>query len=204
MKTNILMLLLLILFNYLIADANDSNIEIVGRMIEIKNSSINQFLTGYQGKTILLLADGTNDANDVVISYLQSILQKSGQSIKVITNAQDASSGITMRVKIIDINIGYSSKKRKYFIGKQVVKRVSKLTLLLSLTNPDGNIIATSKIISEINDELPLDTALLYQNSNYKFSNPKLPESHSSILEPIVVTGIVGTLIYIFYANKEK
>lgn len=204
MKTSIVLPLLLILFNYLLADPNDSNIEIVGRMLEIRNASIVQFLSGYQGKTILLLADGTNDANDIVISYLQTILQKSGQPIKVITNAQDASTGITMRVKIIDINIGYSSKKRKYFIGKQVVKRISKLTLLFSISNPDGNIIATSKLISEINDELPLDTALLYQNSNYKFSNPKLPESHSSILEPIVVTGIVGTLIYIFYANKEK
>ena len=194
---------LLLSIGIISASEHLSNIETVGNILEQKSKTIMQVLTGYQGKVVFIEAEGTHEANNVVMSYIQSILKKNGQPIKRVPQNKEPQ-GLTVNVKILDINVSYSNPRRRHFVGTRVVDRITKITLFLTLTAQDGKVLSSTKISGRRKDILPIDTAMSYQSSTYKFSNPKVPDTRSSILEPIVVTGIVGTLIYIFYANKEK
>jgi hypothetical protein len=197
-----IVMIMLIAFAQVLAEEQDSNVEIIGKVLEQRTSVFQSMLSGVHDQTIKLIAEGTNDANDIILSYLASILQKNGQQVKIA--AATDTGGIILSFKVLDINITYNDLRRKLMVGSQVVDRRLKLSLILTLTNADGKVVSSRSMSIDNEDELSVDKAVLYQNANFKFSNPKLPESHSSILEPIVVTGIVGTLIYIFYANKRK
>jgi hypothetical protein len=114
--------------------------------------------------------------------------------------------GMVLTFRLVEFGVTYHDSWRRGFMGPRVVERLASVNLYCRLVSggPE-NVLWVGRGKSERLDIVPKSKLDLLEGLTYPFMpKPALrQEPLSRFLEPVLVTSIIGGLVYLFYSNQE-
>ena len=121
--------------------------------------------------------------------------------------AQDTESrGYRLSFQAIDFRLQYAKTYRAYLIGGKRVKRTADLKILGKVIDQsDGTIIWMGEAARSHSDNFSFNDIEEIEAGTYTFTKPSRSETNwGKVVEPVVVTGIIVGLIYLFFSNQNS
>ena len=171
----------------MIEDAIDGSLADLTLPIEISES-----------EAILIAEQGDHDANWLVAHILGECLLDRGFAV-TLDSTLEQKSPLRLSFRILDLGIVARSGLR----GKHA-ERQSRLTLTLRLNDEIDRTVYWQDEVTRLRaDRIPKNQLELLQHSNHKFAQTELEEqSWSKFVEPVVVSTVLGGLVYLFFSNR--
>ena len=147
---------------------------------------------------LFIAAQGRHDANWLVEHVLaQRLLDRGFSIVADSTNAGPGSMRFSFR--ILDMGITAQSGLRGAHADRQ-----SRASLALRLNRESDHIVYWQDEVTRLRaDRIPKNQLEILQHSTYKFAQTELEEqSWSKFVEPMVVSTVLGGLIYLFFSNR--
>jgi hypothetical protein len=147
---------------------------------------------------IFIAAQGRHDANWLVDHVLAHRLLERGFSVAADSN-KVSGEGMRLSFRILDLGITGQSGLRGSHVDRQ-----SRVTLALRLSREsDSEVYWQDEITHLRTDRIPKKQLEILQHSAYKFAQTELEEqSWSKFVEPMIVSTVLGGLIYLFFSNR--
>ena len=117
------------------------------------------------------------------------------------TNAR----GYKLIYQALDFRLMYPKAYRAYLIGGKRVKREADIRVLAKVVDEtDGSIVWMGEASRSHSDNFSVGDIDEVEAGLYRFTKPERPETNwGKIVEPVVVTGIIVGLIYLFFSNQN-
>ena len=147
---------------------------------------------------LLIVAQSKHDANWMVEHLLANRLLTRGFSVTLdSTAAQSASMRLSYRV--LDLGVSAYSGLR----GSEV-SRQGRVTLALRLSDEREDVVHWQDEITHMQrDRIPKKQLDILQHDQFKFAKTELEEqTWSKFVEPVIVSTVLGGLIYLFFSNR--
>ncbi|NKB69027.1 MAG: hypothetical protein GKR89_18320 [Candidatus Latescibacteria bacterium] len=150
-----------------------------------------------QGR-VLLVAEGKHDANWLVEHILAERMLGRGFGVGLDTTRAEAG-GIRLSYRVLDLGLS----GRSGLLGSKV-QRQSRAALALNLSRVgEETLFWAAEFTSQLSDRIPKDQVELLKSDEYKFAKADIEEqSWSKFAEPVIVTTVLGGLIYLFFSNR--
>ncbi len=147
---------------------------------------------------IFVAAQGRHDANWLVDHVLTQRLLERGFSVAADSNKVGLD-GMRLSFRILDLGITGQSGLRGDHIDRQ-----SRVTLALRLSRESTSEVYWQDEITRLRaDQIPKKQLEILQHSTHKFAQTELEEqSWSKFVEPMIVSTVLGGLIYLFFSNR--
>lgn len=116
-----------------------------------------------------------------------------------------SASAQVFRYQVLGFRLGYKKSYRRGIWGKSMIEREGNVHLYAELIDPDDNAVlwADEKSYTTI-DRIPKSELSRVADERYAFANPVVPSRNLlKYAEPVLVTGIVVGLVYLFFANQS-
>lgn len=108
-----------------------------------------------------------------------------------------------LRYRIVRLNVDYVTSRRKHLFGPRLVKREAQIDLFLRLSRAAGEVIWTGQIRRTGGDWIPSRDLPPAEQASPPFLSPRLEtDGWGRLAEPVLLTAIVGGLIYLFYSTQ--
>jgi hypothetical protein len=113
--------------------------------------------------------------------------------------------GNALDLRVVEFGVGYSDIGRRMLVGPVRFTRVGGVYLqVTSLKGPEGELRQVLSAERHHVDRLSGSQRSLAEGASYPFQIPELKSPGlGRYIEPAVVVGIVGSLVYLFYANQK-
>jgi len=107
--------------------------------------------------------------------------------------------------RVTDFSFRYADIYRKFFVGPRRIRRLAKVDLHLRLCEDGGRrVVWSENVAHSVSDVIPHGAADLLESGNYAFAKPeRTPGVLARVYEPLIVGGIVGGLVFLFYSNQS-
>jgi hypothetical protein len=107
--------------------------------------------------------------------------------------------------RVTDFSFRYADVYRKFYVGPKRIVRVAKIDLHLRLSEIGGDAIVWSKNTAHsASDVIPSGFATHAESTTYAFAKPeRSPSTLTRLYEPLLVSAIVGGLVFLFYSNQS-
>ena len=182
-----------------------TNLELVQKALGEAVDRVLGELPSIHPKRIVLKEDGESEGGWMVESVLARSLKESGWEVILEEPSESSAGGGGLSYRVIDLGVRYGKRHKKGIFGKGLVERYAKADLSLLLTSLEsGEMLWLRDIKGEAKDQVPEDELKALEAGYFSLDPKELKESKRSLLEPLVVTAIVGTLIYLFYSTKSS
>ena len=103
--------------------------------------------------------------------------------------------------RVSELEFLYPSAGRKFWLGPKRVTRFGRTRIELRLEKGE-EVIWASSAEHYVSDQVPAGTLPALEGSKYEFSSPPLPQGSGKLVEPLVIAGVVGGMIALFYTNQ--
>ncbi len=114
------------------------------------------------------------------------------------------SEGWTLNLRPMELGVTYAQTGRSWMLGGKRVPRLACCEIAATLVDPGGNVVLTAREGSVIESVVSLSDIIVLESSTERWVNGELSEEESgNILEPLVVTGVVTALVYLFYSSRN-
>lgn len=136
---------------------------------------------------------------------LTSVLCDNGITIIEKTGENDPPEAVLM-VRPMELVVEYGDISRPWLVGSKRVERLAICELSATLVDSDQNIVMTARVSGTAEDVVSWsDAGILNGSSEWEWLSAELPEDTSAgILEPLIVTGVVASLVYLFYSSRAE
>jgi len=147
---------------------------------------------------VFIAPQGRHDANWLVEHVLSQRLLERGFTI-VSDSTYVGEESMRFSFRILDMGITAQSGLRGSDADRQ-----TRATLALRLNRESDHIVYWQDEITRLRaDQIPKKQLEILQHSTYKFAQTDVEEqSWSKFVEPIVVSTVLGGLIYLFFSNR--
>ena len=147
---------------------------------------------------VFIAPQGRHDANWLVEHVLAQRLLERGFTI-VSDSTRVSEESMRFSFRILDMGITAQSGLRGSDADRQ-----TRVTLALRLNRESDHIVYWQDEITRLRaDQIPKKQLEILQHSTYKFAQTDVEEqSWSKFVEPIVVSTVLGGLIYLFFSNR--
>jgi hypothetical protein len=154
-------------------------------------------------------------ANDSTYKFLMNIftVELTARGIKTYTSGARASSGtaegnegaMELNIQAIEFSLSYPKIFRSYLIGGKRVKRHAEITLFAELIDSaDRSVAWVGEATREYDDQFNYSDRTQVEKSLFEFTKPKVtPPNWARVIEPVVVSGIIVGLVYLFFSNQS-
>lgn len=147
---------------------------------------------------LLVVAQSKHDANWMVEHLLANRLLTRGFSVTLdSTTVQPTSMRLSYRV--LDLGISAHSGLRGSKVSRQ-----GRVTLALRLSDEGDDVVHWQDEITRTQrDQIPKNQLAILQHDQFKFAKTELEEqTWSKFVEPVIVSTVLGGLIYLFFSNR--
>lgn len=130
--------------------------------------------------------------------------EPSGAGNAPIVSSSDAVDGtpVALVYRIPEIEMRYPEVKRRFWFGRKRVDRYARMRIDLRLRRGE-EILWAETAEHYASDRVPFGALRYLENTQYSFAQPELPSGSSGrLVEPLVVAGVIGGLVLLFYANQ--
>jgi len=114
-------------------------------------------------------------------------------------------SGLRLEFQAIDFSLRYPKIYRSFLIGGKEVKRSAGVRVLVKLVDPrDGLVVWMGEASRSNDDRFSYGMIEEVETGLYQFTKPpRESRKWGRIVEPVVVSGIIIGLIYLFFSNQS-
>ena len=178
-----------------------SNTDLLVEMIEVAIGEALDEMTvpdEVESPVIFIAKEGKHDANWLVEHVLAERLLNRGFAVALDSTLYDESR-FRLSFRILDMGIiARSGLRGKY------AERQSRITLILKLNDEVSHTVLWQDEITRVSsDRVPKKNLDLLQHSDHKFAKTELEEqSWNKFVEPMVVSTVLGGLMYLFFSNR--
>ena len=119
-------------------------------------------------------------------------------------SAGGGEAGLRLEFETIAFTLRYPEIYRSRLVGGKNVKRAAELRVLAKLVEPgNGFVVWMSEASKSYSDQFSYDDIEDVEASLYDFTKPpRESRNWGKIVEPVVVSGIIVGLIYLFFSNQ--
>jgi hypothetical protein len=181
-----------------------TNMEMAEDALEMAVQELPEQLGVYGAETVFVEIEGDHTANWFIEQTVISVLHDSG--IDVIDRDYAQGSGMLLRIRPMELVVEYGDVSRPWIVGSKRVERIAKCELSSSLMDEEGELLMSLRTSGIQQDVVSwADAEMLSGSSEWDWLSAELPEnSGGGLLEPIVVTGVVASLVYLFYSSRAE
>ncbi|MCK4807865.1 MAG: hypothetical protein KAT09_09470, partial [Candidatus Aegiribacteria sp.] len=182
-----------------------SNMELAESAILQALQELPENLSYYGADEILIEIIGEHSGNWLIEQTISSILHENGITVFE-RDVNPDSSCMILRVRPMELLVEYGDVSRPWIIGSKRVERIAKCELSSTLLDTDASIIMTIRTSGIEEDKiLWSDAEVLDGSEEWEWLSGDLPENRGGgILEPIIVSGVVASLVYLFYSSRAE
>lgn len=123
-----------------------------------------------------------------------------------VTDVRVYPSGKIIQFRVLEFGVSYPEARRRFLVfGGASVSRLGGVFVRAShIEGPEGTVLNVASGQSHRRDRLSHSSRLLAEGANYPFTAPTVaPGQVGKLVEPAVVLGIIGSLVYLFYQNQN-
>ncbi len=177
------------------------NMELAEEALEIACDPIADTVSAMGLSEVLIEMSGEHQGEWFALQTLTRIMDDRG--LTVIDKESD-STLTAVRVRPMEIAVEYGDVSRPWVVGARRVDRMARCELSASVVAPDGEVLATLRTSGTAEDRVSWsDAETLTGSTDWDWLAAELPEGGGGgILEPVIVTGVVASLIYLFYSSR--
>ena len=179
-----------------------SNLELAEEALVLACQPIPDSLASIGADCIVLQLDGTHEGGWFVLQTLTAILEDRGIQVTEMPDERDV--GMVLRVRPMELLVGYGDVSRPWIVGSKRVERLASAEVSSRLIDADGSVLMTTRTSGSAMDVVSWgDAEALSGSEEWSWLSAELPEGGGGgILEPIIVTGVVASLVYLFYSSR--
>ena len=182
-----------------------SNMELAEDAIILALQELPDNLHSYGTDNIQIEILGEQSGNWFIEQTISSVLHDNG--ISVVQRGIDLdSSSLLLKVRPMELVVEYGDVSRPWIIGTKRVDRIAKCELSFTLYDDDGSILMTLRTSGVEEDMISWsDAEVLSGSEEWDWLSGSMPENRGGgILEPIIVSGVVASLVYLFYSSRAE
>ncbi len=182
-----------------------SNMELAEDALLMAAQGLPADLSSYGVNKVLIEIDGEHEGNWLVKQTVSAVLHENGIAVYGREELPD-SLLMTLRVRPMELVVEYGDVSRPWIIGNKRVERLAKCELSSTLFDTDGTILMTERT-SGVNEDVISwsDAEVLAGSPDWDWLTGDLPENTGGgILEPVIVSGVVASLVYLFYSSRAQ
>jgi hypothetical protein len=154
-------------------------------------------------------------AEDETYKFLMNIFttELTARGIKTYTSAptsapgaEDQSDGaMELNIQALEFTLNYPKIFRSHLIGGKRVNRRAEITLFAKLLDSADNSVAwVGEATRAHDDQFNYGDRARAEKSLFEFTKPEVePPNWGRIVEPVVVSGIIVGLVYLFFSNQS-
>ncbi|NOQ21675.1 MAG: hypothetical protein GQ565_03350 [Candidatus Aegiribacteria sp.] len=182
-----------------------SNMELAEDAILLALQELPETLSSYGADEILIEIIGEHSGNWFIKQTVSSILHENGITVFE-RDVNSDSSWMVLSVRPMELLVEYGDVSRPWIIGSKRVERIAKCELSSTLLDADGSILMTVRTSGIEVDKISWsDAEVLNGSEEWEWLSGDLPENRGGgILEPIIVSGVVASLVYLFYSSRAE
>ncbi len=151
-----------------------------------------------------------HDASWLVQSILLEELTARGHVVVMGSTSQAGSEESARPVyeisyRVVSCSTAYPRAWREWVIGSRKVERKTSVDIHFRLSDATGVIVWAGNVDQERREIIPGERLDELATPGQSFASPEMePGGWDKVLEPVVVAGIVGGLIYLFYTSRSS
>jgi hypothetical protein len=181
-----------------------TNMELAEDALHMALEGLPAQLSSYGANDVLIEITGDHAGDWFVEQTVASVLHESGMTVLDRDIAGD--SGMLVRIRPMELMVEYGDVSRPWIVGSKKVQRIAKCELMITLLDSQGEILMSLRTSGLREDQVSWsDAEVLGGSAEWDWLSAELPENRGGgILEPIVVTGVVASLVYLFYSSRAE
>jgi hypothetical protein len=157
----------------------------------------------------LLKSRGVGEIDFVFENVLLRRMRESGYRVSIMApeqkGEQQADSRYRLSYQVIRMSLAYPKIGRRYWFGAKEVERLAEIGIFAQLADlGSGDILWVGDAQKKYQDTISYGQLGAVEEEQYAFTMPKRDELRwSRLVEPIIVTGIISGLVYLFFSNQS-
>ncbi len=182
-----------------------SNMELAEDAILLSLQELPDSLFSYGADEIMIEILGEHSGNWFIEQTIYSVLHENGITVSQ-RELNPEGSSLTLSVRPMELVVEYGDVSRPWVIGSKRVDRIAKCELSSTLLDADGVVLMTARTSGIEEDMIPWsDAEVLNGSEEWDWLSGSMPENRGGgILEPIIVSGVVASLVYLFYSSRAE
>ncbi len=182
-----------------------SNMELAEDAIFLALQDLPYNLSSYGADNIQIEILGEHSGNWFIEQTISSVLHENGITVFQRDLDQDSTS-MLLSVRPMELLVEYGDVSRPWIIGSKRVDRIANCELSFTLFDTDRSILMTLRTSGVEEDMISWsDAEVLNGSEEWDWLSGELPENRGGgILEPIIVSGVVASLVYLFYSSRAE
>lgn len=176
------------------------NLEITEEAVHRAVAPIADSIANHSLDNLSILVEGGHEGAWLVSQTVTGLL--SARGIRV-AGERTEREGPLLTVRPMQLGVVYGGFERSWFLGGRRLRRSAICSLAFTLSDDTGQVIATWRSEGLVEDRVSPDDSQIFEHRTEKWVNDAMPSgSGNKVLEPVVVTGVVAALIYLFYSSR--
>ncbi len=157
------------------------------------------------GEMLTVQIEGDHEGGWLVEQCATAVLEASGFLVADSPRA-DGGSSVIVRVRPMELAVTLAGAGRAWLIGPRRIDRRAVCELSTEIVDVSGAVVYSVRSGASRSDRIHAsDLARLQGASGETWLTGGTPsQSGGGILEPVVVTGVVASLIYLFYSSRAE
>ncbi len=177
-----------------------TNLDMVESVVNEAMLPISEQIAGENVEILSLHIEGEHEGGWLVEQVAISSLSDAGVTV----NTTRETDGWILNIRPMELGVSYAQTTRSWFLGSKQIPRIANCELAVTLIDSDGNVVLTTRQGATIENTVSHSNAVLIETTTEKWANGEMSEEESgNILEPLVVTGVVTALVYLFYSSRN-
>ncbi len=195
-----------------------SNIAMLGGLIRELGGEAFATMRLPEGVDVYIRQVESHDANWLVQSIFLEELTDRGHTVKTgsmpaggmagggdVPGGSEASDRYEIAYRIVSCDVAYPRAWREWLVGSRKVERRASVDIHFQLLDDEKSVIWAGSESRERRDIVPGSRVADLSTPGQAFTAPEIASGGwDKVIEPVVVAGIVGGLIYLFYTSKSS
>ncbi len=191
-----------------VADDVESNIDLMRALCRDAAGELARF----EGATrrparVRLMPAASDEAHQFLEGVFTDVLRERGVVPSLGgAGAPSDSAVVQLRYRANVFELAYTDVYRAHLVGGRRVRRHAAVEVRASLVDPrDGTVLWTGRAERSRDDVVPASELARVQAGAFAFARPPMPSSGwGHYAEPVIVSGIVVGLVYLFFSNQDS
>ncbi|MEN8208026.1 MAG: hypothetical protein ABFR50_02125 [Candidatus Fermentibacteria bacterium] len=182
-----------------------SNMELAEDAIQLALQELPENLSSRGADIIQIEVLGEHSGNWFIEQTISSVLHDNGITVFQ-RDAGSDSSAILLSVRPMELVVEYGDISRPWIVGSKRVDRIATCELSFTLYDTDRSVLMTLRTNGVEEDMISWsDAEVLNGSEEWDWLSGELPENRGGgILEPIIVSSVVASLVYLFYSSRAE
>ncbi|NLP04401.1 hypothetical protein GX411_00415 [Candidatus Fermentibacteria bacterium] len=182
-----------------------TNLELIEEAVTEACLALPGALEAPSGDALAVRIEGDHEGNWLVEQCATAVLEASGFLVADSPRVEEGSP-VTIRIRPMELAVTLTGAGRVWLIGSRRVDRLAVCELSTEVVDASGTVVSSIRSGASRSDRIDAsDLARLQGASGEAWLTGGTPaQSGGGILEPVVVTGVVASLIYLFYSSRAE